>query len=40
LGLWQDPDVWAVSSRVQNYKFSGVTPLYNIVEWDLIEASE
>jgi len=40
LGLWQDPDVWAVSSRVQNYKFSVVTPLYNIVEWDLIEASE
>lgn len=40
LGLWQDPDVWAVGSRVQNFKFSGVTPLYTIVEWDLIEASE
>jgi len=37
LGLWQDPDVWAVASRVQNAQFSGVTPLYNIVEWDLSE---
>jgi len=37
LGLWQDPDVWAVASRVLNAQFSGVTPLYNIVEWDLSE---
>lgn len=35
LGLWQDPDVWAVGSRLNNVKFSGVTPLFNIVEWDL-----
>ena len=35
LGLWQDPDVWAVSSRLTGVKFSGVTPLFNITEWDL-----
>jgi len=35
LGLWQDPDVYAVSPRLQNAKFSGVTMFYNIAEWDL-----
>jgi peptide/nickel transport system substrate-binding protein len=35
LGLWQDPDVWAVSPRLTGVKFSGVTPLFNITEWDL-----
>lgn len=35
LGLWQDPDVWAVGSRLDNVSLSGVTPFYSIVEWDL-----
>ena len=35
LGLWQDPDVWAVGARLTGVKFSGVTPLFNITEWDL-----
>jgi len=35
LGLWQDPDVWAIGPRLQNVKFSGVTPFFNITEWDL-----
>ena len=35
LGLWQDPDIWAVGSRLTNVKFSGVTPLFSIMEWDL-----
>jgi peptide/nickel transport system substrate-binding protein len=35
LGLWQDPDLWAVSSRLTNVKLSGVTPFFNIVEWDI-----
>jgi hypothetical protein len=34
LGLWQDPDIWAVGSRLQNVKMSGATSLYNIMEWD------
>ena len=35
LGLWQDPDSFAVGSRLENVKISGVTPFYNIIEWDL-----
>jgi peptide/nickel transport system substrate-binding protein len=35
LGLWQDPDVWALGSRLQNVKLSGVTPFYNITEWTI-----
>jgi peptide/nickel transport system substrate-binding protein len=35
LGVWQDPDTWAVGSRLQNVKMSGATPFYNIMEWDL-----
>jgi peptide/nickel transport system substrate-binding protein len=33
LSLWLDPDIWALSSRLQNVKLSGSTPLYNIGEW-------
>lgn len=33
LGLWQDPDPWAVSTKLQNVKFSPVNPFYNIAEW-------
>jgi peptide/nickel transport system substrate-binding protein len=35
LGLWQDPDVWAVGPRLTGVKFSGVTPFFNITEWDI-----
>lgn len=35
LGLWQDPDLWAVSSRLQNVEISGASPFYNVAEWDL-----
>lgn len=35
LGLWQDPDVYAVGSRLLNVKFSGATMFYNIGEWDI-----
>jgi len=34
-GMWDDPDYWIVGSRLTGVKFSGVTPLYNIREWDL-----
>ena len=36
-GLYVDPDMWLVNSRVTGVKFSGVTPFYNIVEWDVSE---
>ena len=37
LGMWQDPDIWAVGSQVLNFQVSGVTPFYDIVSWDLTE---
>lgn len=37
VGIWQDPDVWAVSPRLTGVKFSGVTPFFNITEWDITE---
>lgn len=37
LGMWEDPDVWAVGPRLLNARFSGVTPLFSIAEWDISE---
>ena len=36
IGLWQDPDVYAVGPRLQGEKFSGVTPFFNIADWDIV----
>ena len=33
LSLWLDPDIWAVSKRMDNIKLSGATPFYNIADW-------
>jgi len=33
LGIWQDPDIWALGPRLQNVKLSGATPFFNIIEW-------
>ncbi len=35
IGLWQDPDVYAVGPRLKNVKFSGVTMFFNIADWEL-----
>jgi ABC-type transport system substrate-binding protein len=35
IGIYWDPDIWAINSRVTNVKVSGATPFYNIMEWDL-----
>jgi peptide/nickel transport system substrate-binding protein len=37
LGIWRDPDLWALSGRLENVKLSGATPFFNITEWDLSE---
>jgi peptide/nickel transport system substrate-binding protein len=37
LGIYVDPDMWIVSTQITNVKFSGVTPFYNIMEWDISE---
>jgi peptide/nickel transport system substrate-binding protein len=36
IGLWQDPDVYAVGPHLVNTKFSGATMFFNIAEWDLV----
>ena len=33
-GLWQDPDLWALSNSLQNVTMSGVTPFFSIATWD------
>ncbi|MBI5352484.1 MAG: peptide ABC transporter substrate-binding protein [Chloroflexi bacterium] len=35
IGIYWDPDIWAVNSRLINVKLSGATAFYNIMEWDL-----
>jgi peptide/nickel transport system substrate-binding protein len=36
LGIWDDPDVWVVNPALSNVKFSGITPFFNMVEWDIV----
>ncbi len=35
LGLWHDPDLWALSGRLTNVEMSGASPFYSIAQWDL-----
>ena len=35
LGLWEDPDLFGFSNRLQNVKISGATPFFNVSEWTL-----
>jgi len=35
LGLWDDPDLFGFSNRLQNVKISGATPFFNVSEWTL-----
>lgn len=37
VNTWFDADLWAVNSRLQNVKLNGVTPFFNVVEWDVVE---
>lgn len=37
IGLWVDPDIWMVSPDLTGVKISGVTPFYNIYEWDFAQ---
>jgi peptide/nickel transport system substrate-binding protein len=37
VGFWKDPDLWSVSSRLTNVKFSGVYPFWNAYEWEIAE---
>jgi peptide/nickel transport system substrate-binding protein len=35
VGLWKDPDLWSVSTRMQNVRLSGATPFWNAHEWTI-----
>jgi peptide/nickel transport system substrate-binding protein len=35
LGVWFDADVWVVGSNVLNANLNGVTPFFDIVNWDV-----
>lgn len=37
IGMWKDPDLWSISSRVKNVKLSGVFPFWNVQEWEIVE---
>jgi peptide/nickel transport system substrate-binding protein len=37
LGIWEDPDVWILNPLITGTKFSGVTPFFNISEWDITQ---
>ncbi len=39
VGMWKDPDLWSVSSRLTNVKFSGVYPFWNAYEWQVTNES-
>jgi peptide/nickel transport system substrate-binding protein len=35
IGIWKDPDLWSISSRLRNANISGATPFWNIEQWDI-----
>jgi peptide/nickel transport system substrate-binding protein len=35
LGVWYDPDLWAINARVQDARISGTDPFWNAVNWDI-----
>lgn len=35
IGIYWDPDIWAINARLINVKISGATPFFNIAEWDI-----
>ena len=39
IGIWKDPDLWSINSRLQNVKLSGAAPFWNAHEWSVSEAA-
>jgi peptide/nickel transport system substrate-binding protein len=35
IGMWKDPDLWSVSTRLKNVRLSGVFPFWNAYEWEV-----
>jgi ABC-type transport system substrate-binding protein len=36
-GLWQDPDLFGIGSRLKNVRISGATPFFNVFDWELTQ---
>lgn len=37
LGMYVDPDIWVTGPSLTGVKFSGVTPFFNVYEWDIVQ---
>jgi ABC-type transport system substrate-binding protein len=37
IGIWKDPDLWSVNSRVSNVQLGGVYPFWNAHEWEVTQ---
>jgi peptide/nickel transport system substrate-binding protein len=35
IGIWKDPDLWSINSRLSNVRFSGASPFWNVEQWDV-----
>lgn len=35
IGIWRDPDLWSLSTRLTGVKLSGATPFWNASDWDI-----
>ena len=35
IGMWKDPDLWSLSTRLSGVRLSGATPFWNAAEWDV-----
>lgn len=40
VGIWKDPDLWSISSRLQNVKLSGASPFWNANEWAVSSSAQ
>jgi peptide/nickel transport system substrate-binding protein len=36
LGLWQDPDYWAIGARLKNVHASAASPFFDISQWQVV----
>ncbi|HSO14062.1 MAG TPA: peptide ABC transporter substrate-binding protein [Anaerolineales bacterium] len=37
IGMWKDPDLWSINSKLQGVNLSGPTPFWNAYEWEVSE---
>jgi len=37
IGIWRDPDLWSLSTRLTGVKLSGSTPFWNAADWDITQ---